>query len=165
MKKAWAMTGLVAVLACPSAAFARVWVGADVGMTGGPLAATTPLGVYAGYSTRTFPLGGELSYQTLSNNPVRIGLFSATAVYRRRLTAVRHMHYLIRAGVAHVYGDDGFVQSATRPLIGAGLSYRITRHVDLRAEYDLIISEPSAVGPSENGDELLAGVTYRFARR
>ncbi|MHB1566715.1 MAG: outer membrane protein [Acidiferrobacter sp.] len=159
------MTGLLATLVCPSAAFARVWVGADVGIAGGPLAGTSPLGVYAGYATRTFPVGGELSYQMLSVNPARVGLFSATAVYRRRLAAVRHMHYLVRAGVAYVHGDGSFVQSSTRPLIGAGISYRVARHVDLRAEYDLIISEPTAAGPSENGNELLAGVTYRFARR
>lgn len=164
MRKGLVVVGLAAMCAWPIASMARVWVGAEAGVAGGPLAGTSPFGVYAGISSASFPLAGEINYQALSTNPGDIGLFTVTALYRRPIPRAPGMHYLLRAGVAVIYGDHTFVKSTTRPIIGAGVSYDLTRHVSLRGEYDLILGDRTVVGPPENGNEVLASVTYHFAR-
>ena len=45
MRNRFVMAALVALCACPAASFARVWVGGDVGVTGGALVGTSPVGV------------------------------------------------------------------------------------------------------------------------
>ncbi|MHB8255279.1 MAG: hypothetical protein ACYDEV_16705 [Acidiferrobacter sp.] len=164
MKNRFAMAGVIALCAWPILSSARVWVGGDVGLTGGSFAGTSPIGVYAGLSTRSLPVGVEIGYQTLSTNPGNIGLFTATALYRAPIARVSGMHFLARAGVANVSSSNGaFVRNSTRPIIGAGVSYRVLRHLNLRAEYDVIWNARTSAGPRENGDELLVGATYQFA--
>ncbi|WP_298138242.1 outer membrane beta-barrel protein [Acidiferrobacter sp.] len=164
MKNRLAMAGVLALCACPVASFARVWVGGDVGLTGGALAGTSPVGIYGGLSTRSFPVGLEVGYQFLSANPSNIGLFTASALYRTPIPRVRGLHVLARLGVANIQSDNNaFIRNSTRPILGVGVSYRVMQQLDLRAEYDVIIDPRVAGGPSQNGDELLAGVTYQFA--
>ncbi len=166
MKNSVTRLTLLALCAWPITSMARVWVGADVGLTGGALAGTSPAGVYGGISTRSFPVGIELGYQALSANPTKVGIFSVTGLYRTRIPRVRGLHFLARAGVAHIYSSNGaFVVNSTRPIIGAGVSYRVSRPLSLRAEYDLILNARTAYGPSQNGDELMVGATYHFAVR
>ncbi len=163
MRNRLVMAGLMALSVYPAASVARVWVGGDLGLTGGALAGTSPIGVYGGLSTRSFPVGVEVGYQLLSANPARIGMFTATALYRTPITQFRGMYFLARGGIASIYSDhNAFIRSTTRPLLGAGVSYRVMRNVNLRAEYDLIVDPRTAYGPSENASELLAGVTYQF---
>ncbi len=163
MRSRLLMAGLLALGVYPAASSARVWVGGDVGLTGGALAGNSPIGIYAGLSTHSFPLGLELGYQALSLNPGTIGMFTATALYRTPITQVRGMYFLARGGIATIYSDpNAYIRNTTRPLIGAGVSYRLTRHVNLRAEYDLIIDPRTAYGPRQNADELLGGVSYQF---
>ncbi len=163
MRNRLVMAGLVALSVYPVTSLARVWIGGDVGVTGGALAGTSPLGVYGGLSTRSFPVGVELGYQTLTVNPARIGMFTVTALYRTPITQFRGLYFLARGGVATIYSThNAFIRNTTRPLLGAGVSYRITPNVNLRAEYDLIVDPRTAYGPSQNADELLAGVTYQF---
>ncbi len=166
MKNRFAMAGAVALLALPALSFARVWVGGDVGLTGGALAGTSPVGVYGGLSTRSFPVGIELGYQILSANPTDIGLFTVSGLYRVAIPRAPGMHFLARAGVANINSShNAYVRNSTRPLIGAGVSYRVLRQLDLRAEYDVIFNPRTAGGPSQNADELLLGATYQFAVR
>ena len=164
MKNRFAVAGLVALCAWPALGVARVWVGGAVGLTGGSFSGTSPVGVYAGLSTRSFPVGVEVGYQALSANPADIDLFTATALYRAPIVRVPGMHFLARAGVANVSSSNGaFVGNSTRPIIGAGVSYRVLPQLNLRAEYDLILNARTAYGPAQNGDEIMAGVTYHFA--
>ncbi len=166
MRNRFVMAALVALCACPAASFARVWVGGDVGVTGGALAGTSPIGVYGGLSTRSFPVGLELGYQFLSANPANIGLFTASALYRAPLPRFRGLHFLARLGLASIHSDrNAFIRNSTRPIIGAGVSYRVMRRWDLRAEYDVIIDPRIAGGPKQNADELLVGMTYQFPMR
>ncbi len=167
MSNRFVMAGLAALCMCPAASFARVWIGGDVGITGGALAGTSPVGVYGGLSTRSFPVGLEVGYQVLSVNPSDIGLFTATALYRASIARVPGMHFLARVGVANINSDpNAYIRNSTRPIIGAGVSYRVMRQLDLRAEYDVIVDPRVAPGaPRQNGDELLAGVTYQFGVR
>lgn len=165
MKNRLLIAGLVAC-AWPALSMAGVWIGGDVGLTGGSFAGTSPVGVYAGMSTRSFPVGVEVGYQALSANPSNIDLFTVTALYRAPIARVPGMRFIARAGIANVSSSSGaFVRNSTRPIIGAGVSYRLMRQLDLRAEYDLVLNARTAGGPSENGDELLAGVSYHFAVR
>ncbi|MDA8389241.1 MAG: hypothetical protein M0Z76_00615 [Gammaproteobacteria bacterium] len=164
MNKYMAIAGLAAALVWPVASGADVWAGADLGLAGGALSNTVPLGLYVGASTRRFPLGGELSYQFLSLNPAREGLFTATAIYRHPIPDTQNMDFLARGGIAYIHGSrNGYVSSSTRPIIGAGVSYRIRPQVSLRAEYDVIFGPATHNGPLVNGSELLGGVTYHFA--
>lgn len=166
MKNSAATLVLCALCAWPVASVARVWVGADVGLTGGALSGTSPAGVYGGISTRSFPVGIELGYQALSTNPGKIGLFTVTGLYRAPVERVRGMYFLARAGIAHIYSTNGaFTATTTRPLIGVGASYRMSRALSVRAEYDLILDAQTTAGPSQNGDEVLVGATYHFAVR
>ncbi len=166
MKNSVTRLVLLALCAWPVASMARVWVGADVGLTGGALSGTSPVGVYGGMSTRSFPVGIELGYQALSANPGKMGIFSVTGLYRAPIRQLRGVHFLVRAGVAHIYSSNGaFVRNSTRPIIGAGVSYRVLRQLSVRAEYDLILNPRTANGPSQNGDELMVGATYHFAVR
>ncbi|MHB1512323.1 MAG: outer membrane beta-barrel protein [Acidiferrobacter sp.] len=163
MRSRLVMAGLMALSVYPATSLARLWVGGDLGLTGGALTGTSPIGVYAGLSTRSFPLGVEVGYQALSANPGKIGMFTATALYRTPITQVRGMYFLARGGIATIYSDPSVnIRSTTRPLIGAGVSYRLARNVNLRAEYDLIVDPRTTYGPSQNADELLAGVSYQF---
>ncbi len=165
MKKYVAIAGLAVALVWSAASGADVWGGADLGLAGGALSNTVPLGVYLGASSSRFPLGGELSYQFLSLNPAREGLFTATAIYRHPIPDTQNLDFLARGGLAYIHGaHNGYVSSSTRPVIGAGISYRIRPQVSLRAEYDLIIGAATHTGPLVNGSELLGGVTYHFAR-
>ncbi|WP_297361604.1 hypothetical protein [Acidiferrobacter sp.] len=166
MRNRFVIAGFVAMCACPVASFARVWVGGDVGLTGGALAGTSPVGIYGGVSTRSFPVGLEVGYQFLSLNPSNIGLFTASALYRTPFLRVRGLHFLARLGIANISSDpNAFIRNTTRPIIGAGVSYRVLRQLDVRAEYDVIVDPRTAGGPNQNADELLAGVTYQFAMR
>ncbi len=163
MKKRIAAAGLVALCAWPALCAARVWVGADVGLAGGAFSQASPIGVYGGLSTRSLPVGIELGYQAYSANPGKVGLFTATALYRAPIPRVAGLHFLARAGIAHVTSGAGaFARASTRPIIGAGVSYHVLRNVNIRAEYDLVIDPRVAGGPSENGDQLLVGATYHF---
>ena len=163
MKKYLAVASLAASLIWPVASVAQVWAGAEVGAAGGALSNTVPLGIYLGASTPAFPLGGELSYQFLSLNPAREGLFTATAIYRHRIPAVRNLDFLARGGLAYIHGSRlGYVSTSTRPIIGAGVSYRFMPRVSVRAEYDLIFGPATHTGPLVNGSEFLGGVTYHF---
>jgi len=155
--------GLIACCAWPALSVARVWVGGDVGLTGGALAGTAPIGIRAGLSTRSFPVGLEIGYQILSVNPGNIDLFTASALYRQPIARVPGLHFLARLGIANVNSTAGaFVRNSTRPLIGVGVSYPILPHLNMRAEYDIVWNTRTAYGPSENGNELLGGVTYSF---
>lgn len=166
MRNRIVMAGLMAFCAWPAVSMARVWVGGDVGLTGGALSGTSPVGIYAGLSTRSFPVGIELGYQALSATPGTVGLFTATALYRAPIPRVLGLHFIARAGLAHVNSSHAaYVRNTTRPIIGAGISYRVLRQLNIRAEYDVVLNARTAGGPSENGDELLAGVTYHFAMR
>jgi len=165
MRNRLAMAGLLALCAWPTLGVARVWVGGDVGLTGGALAGTSPVGVYAGLSTHSIPVGIEVGYQALSANPTDIDLFTATALYRAPIARVSGMHFLARAGVANISSTNGaFVVNSTRPIIGAGVSYRVMSQLDLRAEYDVVLNARTVSGPPrQNADELLIGATYQFA--
>jgi len=163
MKNRLVAAGFIALWAWPTLSMARVWAGADVGLTSGALAATSPIGVYAGLSTRSFPVGLEVGFQALSINPSDVNLLMATALYRAPIAQVAGMHFLARAGVANINSSAGaFVGSSTRPIIGAGVSYRVLKQVNVRAEYDLILNARVASGPHENAGELLIGATYHF---
>ena len=168
MKNHFVVASLVALCAFPAASFARVWLGGDVGVTGGALAGTSPIGIYGGLSTRSFPVGLELGYQFLSANPAHLGMFTASALYRTSLPRVRGLHFLARLGLADIRGEQNppnatFVRNSLRPIIGAGVSYRVMRRWDVRGEYDVIIDPRTLGGPAQNADELLVGMTYQFA--
>ncbi len=164
MRRYTAVAGLAVSLLWPVAGIAGIWGGAELGVAGGALSQTAPLGVYLGGSARGFPVGGELSYQFLSLNPAREGLFTATAIYRHAIPNVRNMRFLARGGIAYIHSvRNGYTSSSTRPMIGAGVSYRFMPRLSLRAEYDLIFGPATHTGPLVNGSELLGGVTYHFA--
>ncbi|MHB1283476.1 MAG: outer membrane beta-barrel protein [Metallibacterium scheffleri] len=117
---------------------------------------SSDFGLTAGYDFNR-SMGVEGGYESLMG--YEMTLLSVSALDRYRISD--HIHLLGLLGMSYwTESPTGkYKASGIDPLLGLGLSYRLTKAVSIRAEYQFV---PHFNGLGTNLNTFLLGVNFRF---
>ncbi|EQD53393.1 outer membrane protein OmpA [mine drainage metagenome] len=139
----------------------RFDVGVDAGSSQAVVGSSIAFGASFGYRVRRY-LDLSLNYQSIPHYEMTLASLSALGRYRM----APRFHLLGRVGIANWYESpvgtqSSIVTSGVDPLVGLGVSYRFSRRLSGRLQYQLILA-PSNSGLGGNFQGEFLTVVYHF---